>query len=227
MSDNGVMYNTVVTSSLGKEVAAHYGVKTEQFLTGFKFIGEQAKLIEGKGEYVFGYEESYGCLIKDCVRDKDSIQASLMALEAASYYYEKGKDLVDVLADIYNEYGCFRASQANIQLEGLEGQAKIAQIMNYFRTEEITLEGYNIVRFEDYSTSIAKDLRSGKEEALTLPKSNVLKFIMEDGSWFVLRPSGTEPKIKIYAEAVGRQFDETTLACEKLKGAVLDVVNTI
>ena len=221
------LFSTIVSSQLTTKIADKYGIKTVLTLTGFKFIGEQAKLIEGKGEYVFGYEESYGCLIKDCVRDKDSIQACMMALEAAAYYYEQGKDLVDVLSDIYNEFGCFRSSQANIQLEGLEGQSKIAQIMNYFRTEDISLDGFNIVRVEDYSTSIAKDVLSGKEEALTLPKSNVLKFIIEDGSWFVLRPSGTEPKIKIYAEAVGRQFDETTLNCEKLKGAVLDIVNTI
>lgn len=221
------MFSTIVSSQLTTRIADKYGITTVLTLTGFKFIGEQAKKIEGKGEYVFGYEESYGCLIKDSVRDKDAFQACLMALEAASYYYEQGKDLVDVLEEIYKEFGCFRSSQANIQLEGLEGQAKISQIMNYFRTNEISLDGFEISSIEDYTESTSKDVKTGAVSKLTLPKSNVLKFNLSNGGWFVLRPSGTEPKIKVYAEAVGQGIEETTLACEKIKGAVLDIVNKI
>lgn len=221
------LFSTIVSSQLTTRIAKKYNINTVLTLTGFKFIGEKCKEIEGKGEFVYGYEESYGCLIKDTVRDKDSVQASMMALEAASYYYEKGLDLVDVLEEIYKEFGCFKSSQANIQMEGLAGQSKIQQIMNYFKNEEISIEGYNIVRVEDYSKGIAKNVLQSKEEKLTLPKSNVIKFIMDDDSWFVLRPSGTEPKIKIYAEAVGATSDETTVQCETLKSKVLDIVNKI
>lgn len=221
------LFSTIVSSQLTTKIADKYGINTVLTLTGFKFIGEQAKKIEGKGEFVFGYEESYGCLIKDSVRDKDSVQACLMALEAAAYYYEQGKDLVEVLVDIYKEYGCFKATLANIQLEGLDGLSKINEIMEYFRTREVKLPDMNIIALEDYKSGIKKNYSSNSESKLSLPSSNVLKFIMDDGSWFVLRPSGTEPKIKIYAEAVGTDIEETRIKAEKIKGAVLDIVNTL
>lgn len=223
----GYLFSTIVSSQMTENIAKKYNIQTVYTLTGFKFIGEQAKLIEGKGEFVFGYEESYGCLVKDSVRDKDSVQACLMALEAAAYYYEQNKDLVDVLQELYQEYGCYKDNIANITLEGLEGQAKINQIMNYFRTNEIKIEGFDIIRLEDYSKSEATDFKTGVKSKLTLPKSNVLKFFIEGGSWFVLRPSGTEPKIKIYSEAVGKGVEDTTLIAEKIKGSVLDIINKI
>ncbi|MGM9972004.1 MAG: phospho-sugar mutase [Anaeroplasmataceae bacterium] len=219
------MFSTIVSSQMAKKIADKYGVKTVLTLTGFKFIGEQCQKIEGKGEFVFGYEESYGCLIKDSVRDKDSVQACLMLCEAAAYYYEQGKDLVDVLEELYEEHGYYRDGIVNITLEGLEGKEKINAIMDYFRNNTITLDGFNICRLEDYSKSEAFSYPDGKKEALTLPKSNVLKFLLEDDSWFVLRPSGTEPKLKIYAEVKENTLELSDQRLATLKGMIEDIIN--
>ncbi len=224
---NKFMFSTIVSSQMAKKIADKYNMNTVLTLTGFKFIGEQAKLIEGKGEYVFGYEESYGCLVKDSVRDKDSVQACLMLCEVAAYYYEQGKDLVDVLNDLYKEYGFYKDGIINIALEGIEGKEKINEIMEYFRTNEISLPDFKINYFEDYKNSYGCDYptKDAKKNKLTLPKSNVLKFYLENDSWFVLRPSGTEPKLKIYAELVADSSENAALALENIKGEILDIIN--
>ncbi len=200
MPENPVMFNTVVTSDLGEKIAKKYGVETEKTLTGFKFIGEKVAKYEVSHEknYVFGYEESYGSLIKPFVRDKDAQQACLMLAEAACYYAEKGKTLCDVLEDCYKEHGYYNESQTSITLEGMSGAAKIKEIMTRLRTEKLQdINGVKIVRYQDFDT--AEEGVGDEVKPLTgFTKSNVLKYFLEDGSWIAVRPSGTEPKIKIY-----------------------------
>ncbi len=200
MPENPVMFNTVVTSDLGEKIAKKYGVETEKTLTGFKFIGEKVAKYEVSHEknYVFGYEESYGSLIKPFVRDKDAQQACLMLAEAACYYAEKGKTLCDVLEDCYKEHGYYNESQTSITLEGMSGAAKIKEIMTRLRTEKLQdINGVKVVRYQDFDT--AEEGVGDEVKPLTgFTKSNVLKYFLEDGSWIAVRPSGTEPKIKIY-----------------------------
>ncbi len=209
---NGVVFNTIVTSNFGAEIAMKYGLEVESTLTGFKFIGEKAQEIEDTfKEFVFGYEESYGYLIADFVRDKDSIQSVLMCAEAAAYYKQHNKTLYEVLHELYEEYGYYNESLTNISLKGISGAKKINQIMEDFRSNKPQkLKSLDIVRSEDYLES--KKYSEGGVSNLKFPKSNVLKYIFNDGSWFVLRPSGTEPKLKIY---VGVQSDNLNESIEK------------
>ena len=178
-------------------------------LTGFKFIGEQDRLIEDTDyEYVFGYEESYGYLIGDFVRDKDSVQSVLMCVEAAAYYKEHGKTLYDVLMELYETYGCYREALVNITLKGKEGADKIQAILAHFREfTPINVAGKEVVAVEDYKESIHTDLTNDSTTVIDLPKSNVLKYTLADGSWFVLRPSGTEPKAKVYIGVIADVID--------------------
>lgn len=222
---NAYLFSTIVSSQLTTKIAQKYNVNTILTLTGFKFIGEQCKKIEGKGEFVFGYEESYGCLIKDSVRDKDSVQACLMLSEVCAYYQEQNKDLVDVLFEIYSEYGCYKDGIVNITLEGLDGKEKINSIMDYFRNNQIELDGFTISSKEDYKEGIKYNYNTDKKENLTLPKSNVLKFILDNDSWFVLRPSGTEPKLKIYVEAIAPSLPDADKLLELIKVQVEDIIN--
>lgn len=196
------VYNTIVTSNFAKAICDKYGLNLIQTLTGFKFIGEQAALIENtEEEFFFGYEESYGYVIKDFVRDKDSYQATLLLAEVAAYYKNNGKNLVEVLESLYLEHGFYTEGVQNIYLEGKSGSERIERIMRTFQSTKFeSMSGKKIVRIEDYDKGLAYE--KGKEEKLALPKSFVLKYIFDDGGWFVLRPSGTEPKLKIYIAIV-------------------------
>ncbi len=196
------VYNTIVTSNFAKAICDKYGLNLIQTLTGFKFIGEQAALIENtEEEFFFGYEESYGYVIKDFVRDKDSYQATLLLAEVAAYYKNNGKNLVEVLEGLYLEHGFYTEGVQNIYLEGKSGSERIDRIMRTFQSTKFeSMSGKKIVRIEDYDKGLAYE--KGKEEKLVLPKSFVLKYIFDDGGWFVLRPSGTEPKLKIYIAIV-------------------------
>lgn len=200
MPENPVMFNTVVTSDLGEKVAADYGVETEKTLTGFKFIGEKVAKYEVTHEknYVFGYEESYGSLIKPFVRDKDAPQACLMLAEAASFYKQQGKDLVDVLDSLYERHGTYEESQVALTLSGEAGANRIKEILADLRKEAPTeINGSKVVRSEDYKECTIKE--GDKVTELTgFTKSDVLKYYLEDGSWVAVRPSGTEPKCKFY-----------------------------
>jgi len=206
LPEEGVVYNTIVTSNFGAVIAKEYGLDVESTLTGFKFIGAKAQEIENSDkQYVFGYEESYGYLISPFVRDKDALQAILMCVEIANYYKQQDKTLIDCLDALYKKYGYYIDSLVNITLTGKVGQDKIKRILEYFRKfRPKTIFGNNLV-VEDYLHGIKYD-KSG-ESKLSLPKSNVLKFILGDGSWFVLRPSGTEPKLKIYVGVVADSID--------------------
>lgn len=223
----GIVYNTIVTSSFGAEIAANYGLEVESTLTGFKFIGEKAQEVKKTDkEFVFGYEESYGYLIADFVRDKDAIQSVLMCAEAAAYYKQKNKSLYEVLQELYEEYGYYIESLVNISLKGIAGAKKITQIMNDFRINKPQFVGsLKVVSLEDYLES-KKHGESGESD-LTLPKSNVLKFIFNDGSWFVLRPSGTEPKLKVYVGVKSDSLSESQTKNEFIKQYVLNRIENL
>lgn len=200
MPENPVMFNTVVTSDLGEKVASDYGVATEKTLTGFKFIGEKIAKYEVTKEknYVFGYEESYGSLIKPFVRDKDAPQACLMLAEACAFYKEKGLDLVDVLNSLYDRHGTYEETQKSLTLSGEAGAKRIKQIMNDLRENSPKeIAGTQVVRIEDYKEALIRENGESKE-LMGFTKSDVLKYYLEDGSWIAVRPSGTEPKCKFY-----------------------------
>ncbi|MFR9118513.1 MAG: phospho-sugar mutase, partial [Merdibacter sp.] len=220
MPPHPVMFNTVVTSDLGEKIANKYGVECEKTLTGFKFIGEKVAKYEVSGEknYVFGYEESYGSLIKPFVRDKDAPQACLMLAEAACYYKAQGKTLVDVLYALYEELGYYEESQTSLKLEGQEGAMRIKQILSDLRASDVTeIADEAVVRFEDYKECIIKE-KDAVRELTGFTKSDVLKYYLADGSWIAIRPSGTEPKCKFYYCVKGTSLadaHEKTLAYQK------------
>ena len=200
LSDNGVMYNTIVTSSLGKEVASYYGVKTEQFLTGFKFIGNRIDYYEKLGhgpKFEFGYEESYGCLIAPFARDKDGCQAILLYCEMALYYDKLGKPLDVVWDELQQRFGYHLDIAYSIEFKGSSGQQAMDNLMNGLHNQPLQeLDGVKVIRVEDYLEQ--KAYESGKEERIELPKSNVVKLYFENGNTIAVRPSGTEPKVKFY-----------------------------
>ena len=225
--ENSCVYNTIVTSNIAKDICEKHNLTLVQTLTGFKFIGEQAALIEGtEKSFFFGYEESYGSVIKPFVRDKDSFQATLLLAEVASYYKEQGKTLVNVLDEIYEEYGYYLEGVQNISLTGLEGQQKIKKIMSHFQNSSITeMAGKQVVTVEDYDKSVSTT--NGVTKEITLPKSLVLKYIYADGGWFALRPSGTEPKLKIYIAIKDKDKASAEQFIERLKEEVMAIINNI
>ena len=225
---DGYLFTTNVSSSLPSEIAKANGLGVEITLTGFKFIGEKARKMEqGSGTYVFGFEESYGCLVSDCVRDKDSIQAVLMLAECAAYHFEQGKDLYEALLDIYAKYGYYQEGIKNIVLKGLDGTAKINRIMDYFRNNEIKLEGFNILVKDDCKLSVKHNYETGEDSVIDLPSSNVIKYYLNDNMWFVLRPSGTEPKLKVYYGVKGNSLENAKELLAKLEASVLKIVESI
>jgi len=212
LPQNGVMFNTVVTSDIGDRICAKYGVAVEKTLTGFKYIGEKVYSHETKGDktFIFGYEESYGCLISDCVRDKDGVQASMMLCEAAVYYNTKGKTLLDVLNDIYAEYGYFLDALDNFAFKGIDGAEKITALVNGLRNDPPKMAGdVAVLEMEDYMSEVMA--------AKGFPASNVLRFLLADGSWVAVRPSGTEPKCKFYFSVVAPTKDEAKKKLEVMK----------
>ncbi|ACM15494.1 phospho-sugar mutase [Bacillus paranthracis] len=201
LPENGVVLKTIVTSEIGRTIAKTYGLDTVDTLTGFKFIGEKIRQYEESGQYEFqfGYEESYGYLIRPFCRDKDAVQSVLFACEVAAYYKSQGKTLYDGLLEVFEKYGFFREDLVSLTLKGKDGAEKIQEMMATFRENPPKeVAGLTVVAVEDYKASIVTSLQDGHKEEIHLPKSNVLKYQLEDGSWFCLRPSGTEPKIKFY-----------------------------
>ena len=200
LSKDGVMYFTIVTSSLGRDVAEHYGVKVEEFLTGFKFIGNRIDYYEKLGhgpKFEFGYEESYGCLIAPFARDKDGCQAILMYCEMALYYFLKGMRLDEAWDDLSRRFGYHQDVTYSMEFFGSEGQAKMDNLMNTLHNEPfITINGLKVVKVDDIEKSVR--LTKDSSEPINLPKSNVVKLYLEDGSIVTVRPSGTEPKVKFY-----------------------------
>jgi phosphoglucomutase len=205
---DGVMYDTIVTSDLGRKIAKNYGLKNESFLTGFKYIGDRIGYYEDKGNgptFEFGYEESYGCLVAPFVRDKDGIQAILLYCEMALWYHLKGIPLDVAFVHLEKKYGYHETTTDSIYFEGSEGSAKMKGMMDELHENPPKeIEGYRIVRIEDYEKGIALN-QDGTKEKLTLPQEEVVRLFFDDGSWIAVRPSGTEPKIKFYVEAVSKE----------------------
>jgi phosphoglucomutase len=225
---NGTVIKTIVTSEIGRAIAAAYGIETIDTLTGFKYIGEKIKEFKEKGErqFLFGYEESYGYLIGDEVRDKDAVQACLLAAEMALYYKTKGLTLYEQLQRIFRKYGFYREDLLSLNLEGKEGQERIVKVMEDFRKGYIlTIAGKGIVAVEDYLNQRRSYLLEGREELISLPESNVLKYILEDASWLCIRPSGTEPKLKIYFGVCGGSEVEANDKLLQLKNYMIDIMN--
>lgn len=197
---NGQMLKTIVTSELGRKVADHYDVNTIDTLTGFKYIGEKIRQFDETDEtFIFGYEESYGYLISDFARDKDAVQAAVLASEMAYYWKSNGKTLFDALHLLFERHGYFQEDMLSLTFKGKEGSEKIASIMETIRKEPMTeIGGLQVQYVEDYLVSERKAITSGQTERIELPQENVVKFVLENNSWVCLRPSGTEPKIKCY-----------------------------
>jgi phosphoglucomutase len=230
LSDNGVVIKTIVTSEIGRTIAGQYGIPTIDTLTGFKFIGEKINEFEQTREraFLFGYEESYGYLIGDFVRDKDAVQSAIFAAEVAAYYKSKGKTLYEGLLDLFEKYGFYQEGLQTITLKGKDGAEKIAMLMDRFREEKVKeIAGHEVLSMEDYSQSVAVDMRQNTASPIHLPKSNVLKYHLADGSWFCLRPSGTEPKAKFYFGVNDEGFEESRVKLEALQQAVMNKVNEI
>jgi phosphoglucomutase len=227
LPENGVVLKTIVTSEIGRTIAKAYSLDTVDTLTGFKFIGEKIKQYEESGQYEFqfGYEESYGYLIRPFCRDKDAVQSVLFACEVAAYYKSQGKTLYDGLLEVFKKYGFFREDLVSLTLKGKDGAEQIQKMMATFRENPPKeVAGLTVVAVEDYKESIITTLQDGNKEEIHLPKSNVLKYQLEDGSWFCLRPSGTEPKIKFY---FGVQDDSLQNSEQKLLTIKEDIMNRL
>ena len=220
MPEKPVMFNTVVTSDLGEAIATYYGVETEKTLTGFKYIGDKVHKYECNHEknYVFGYEESYGSLISPFVRDKDSPQACLMLAEAACYYKHQGKTLVDVLHELYQRFGTYLETQMSISLPGESGAKKLAAMMSGLRDIPLVIiGGYNVVKIWDFKT---REIRVNHSVSPLegFDVSDVLKYQLDDGSWVAVRPSGTEPKCKVYFCIKGENMDQCHEKLDAIQG---------
>ncbi|EOP64167.1 phosphoglucomutase [Bacillus cereus VDM021] len=227
LPENGVVLKTIVTSEIGRTIAKAYGLDTVDTLTGFKFIGEKIKQYEESGQYEFqfGYEESYGYLIRPFCRDKDAVQSVLFACEVAAYYKSQGKTLYNGLLEVFAKYGFFREDLVSLTLKGKDGAEKIQEMMASFRENPPKeVAGLTVNSVEDYKASIITSLEDGSKEEIHLPKSNVLKYQLADGSWFCLRPSGTEPKIKFY---FGVKDDSLQNSEQKLLAIKEDIMNRL
>ena len=201
LPEDGYLIKTIVTSNMADAIAEYYGTGLIECLTGFKYIGQQILGFEtkGKGEYLFGFEESYGCLIGTHARDKDAIVATMALCEAAAYYRTKGMTLWDAMIEMYERYGYYKDDIKSITLKGIEGLAKIQEILTTLRNDPPTeIAGYKVLKVRDYKEDTIKDMETGEVTATGLPASNVLYYDLPDGAWLCVRPSGTEPKVKFY-----------------------------
>ena len=224
---DGMFITTIVSSDLAKAIAANYGLECIEVLTGFKNIGAVMKKAEENHDktYVFGFEESYGCLIGDYARDKDGIAAVMSLCEAAAYYRAQGITLWDQMNNIYKKYGYYKEDQVSIVMEGAEGAEKIKEMMTAMRNKDIEKIGkYKVLTFKDVERDYVKDMLTGKEGKTGLPKSNVLYYALEDNCWCCVRPSGTEPKIKLYFGVKGSSAENATEELEKLKDDMVKLV---
>lgn len=227
----GTIIKTIVSTDMVKPICKDYGVNLEEVLTGFKYIGELIKNFEStpdKNKFLLGFEESYGYLSGDFVRDKDAVVAAMLICEMTLYYKSIGKTLYEGLIDLYNKYGYYKEKLISIELKGKEGQEKIGEIIEFFRTENIKNFGdYKVAIKEDYKLSTRKNVEADTEEEITLPKSNVLKFICDNGCYFVVRPSGTEPKMKVYLGVTGECEKSAEDNLKYLEENVLKSINNL
>ena len=225
---DGQVIKSIVTTNLLDAVAAHYGCQLVEVLTGFKYIGQQILKEEqtGKGTYMFGMEESYGCLIGTYARDKDAISATAALCEAAAYYKEKGMTLWDAMIAMYEKYGYYNDTVKSIGLKGIEGLAKIQEIMETFRKNPPKeLGGYHVASIRDYKADTITDTATGAVAPTGLPESNVLYYDMNDGAWLCVRPSGTEPKIKFYYGVKGTSMEDAKKKSDAMGDELMAMVN--
>ena len=227
LPDDGALIKTIVTTNMADAIAKAYGVELIEVLTGFKYIGQQILGFEQKkkGTYLFGFEESYGCLIGTHARDKDAIVATMALCEAAAYYKTQGKTLWDAMIDMYEKYGYYKDDIKSITLKGIEGLAKIQEILNTLREDTPEKFGeYTVLSARDYKTGIIKDVKTGEEKPTGLPASNVLYYDLSDDAWLCVRPSGTEPKVKFYYGIKGTSLEDANAKSEALGKEVLSMI---
>ena len=230
LPEDGALIKTIVTTNMADAIAKAYGVELIEVLTGFKYIGQQILGFEekGKGTYLFGFEESYGCLIGTHARDKDAIVATMALCEAAAYYKTQGKTLWDAMIDMYEKYGYYKDDIKSITLKGIEGLNKIQEILNTLRENTPEKFGeYTVVSARDYKTGIIKDVKTGEEKPTGLPSSNVLYYDLTDDAWLCVRPSGTEPKVKFYYGIKGTSLEDANAKSAALGEEVLAMINAM
>lgn len=228
LPDDGYLIKTIVTSNLADAIAKGYGVGLIEVLTGFKFIGQQILGFEQskKGTYLFGFEESYGCLIGTHARDKDAIVATMALCEAAAYYKTKGMTLWDAMVDMYERFGYYKDDIQAITLKGIEGLAKIQEILETLRKEPpVKIGAYEVLKARDYQADTIKDLATGEVTGTGLPNSNVLYYDLTDDAWLCVRPSGTEPKVKFYYGVKGTSLEDADAKSEALGKEVLAMID--
>lgn len=228
MPENPALVETIVTTDMAKVLAADYGVALIEVLTGFKYIGEQIKFFDetGSHHYVFGLEESYGCLPGTYARDKDACAAVMMLCEMAAFYKAQGKTMIDAMEDLYQKYGYFKEGLTSVTLKGMDGLKKIKELMEHMRnTPKESLGGRKVLAVRDYLTDIRKDMVSGATESTGLPKSDVLYYELEENGWCCARPSGTEPKIKFYYGVKGDSASDSEEKLELLKEDLLKMAS--
>ena len=224
LPEDGAVVSTIVTTNMAGTIARSYGLRFIEVLTGFKYIGEQIKFFEQSGahNYVFGLEESYGCLAGTYARDKDACVAVMMLCEVAAYYKQQGKTLWDAMVDMYEEYGYYKEGLATMTLKGIDGAKEIQTMMTNFRENPPKeLGGFQVLAVRDYKADVRVDLVSGEKSATGLPSSNVLYYELENNAWCCVRPSGTEPKIKFYFGVKGTSLEDAAEKLEKLKNAMV------
>lgn len=227
---NGAVLKTIVTSEIGRAIASRYGLAVIDTLTGFKFIGEKIREYEetDRFKFVFGYEESYGYLAGDFVRDKDAVQACLLVAEVAAYYKSRGMTMYEGLGEVFEKYGYYLEDLASLTLKGKEGADKINRLLSAFRTmPPATIGGREVAVCEDYKAQTRLYTENSRTEEISLPTSNVLKYILADGSWCCVRPSGTEPKVKFYFGVQGASMEESRVALSAIKMDMMQKVERL
>ena len=230
LPEDGYLIKTIVTSNMADAIARYYGAGVIEVLTGFKYIGQQILDFEnsGKGEYLFGFEESYGCLIGTYARDKDAIAATMALCEAAAYYKIQGKTLWDAMMDMYERYGCYKEDTQSLTLSGIEGVEKIQTILKTLRSEPPQQIGASkVLKIRDYAAETIWDLATGEVSGTGLPVSEVLYYELENDGWICVRPSGTEPKIKLYSGVRGESLSDAQSRSEQLGKAILELIKMI
>ena len=230
LPEDGALIKTIVTTNLADAIAKGYGVKLIEVLTGFKFIGQQILGFEksGKGSYLFGFEESYGCLIGTYARDKDAIVATMALCEAAAYYKTQGKTLWDAMIEMYEQFGYYKDDIKAVTMKGIEGLQKIQDIMNSLRQNPPTeFAGHKVVAVRDYKADTIKNLETGEVTPTGLPNSNVLYYELTNDAWVCVRPSGTEPKVKFYYGVKGTSLADADEKSAVMGKAVLDMVDSM
>ncbi|WP_096155411.1 phospho-sugar mutase [Bacillus sp. FJAT-45066] len=230
LPSNGVVLKTIVTSEFGRVIADSFGVATVDTLTGFKFIGEKIKEYEQTGQYsfLFGYEESYGSLIADFARDKDAVQAAVMAVEICAFYKKQGKTMYEALLSLYEQYGYYVEGLNSLTLKGKDGAEQIAGLLQSFRNDPPKeIAGLKVEVTEDYVKQEKVTVSTGTKEAIHLPKSNVIKYFLEDGSWVCVRPSGTEPKVKFYFGIKSDSLEASQNKLEEISSDFMETVNSL